>query len=236
MAKTPSKKEKQLEPPKLPNSDLSDSDMQKIELYKQEGLPGIAKVDEVMMAKLMDLYLSGKPYTEISNIVRLEKRIILYLSHKFNWYAMRMEYLHELENNIRNRVVESKIVSQDFLLQLTQMWQKRIGKKITKYLQTDNEIYATEIDLKEVDKYLKTIEMLHKFHADPAQTKAPAVGLNLGDGVTITKMSDDSVEITPKQKSIGDLLKKYSDSRKNSESSDILNKDSTDSDNGENNE
>ena len=34
----------------------------------------------------------------------------------------------------------------------------------------------------------------------------PAVGLNLGDGVTITKNGDNEVTITPKNKTVGEML------------------------------
>jgi len=112
------------------------------------------------------------------------------------------------------------LVNQDFLLQLIHMWQKKIGNKITKYLATDNEQFAKDIDLKEVDKYLKTVEMLHKLSSEKGGNAGgtPAVGLNLGDGDTIERKGDNTVEITPKSKAIGDMLKQFADSRREEES------------------
>lgn len=213
-----------------PTTDLSPVDLEKVRAFREEGMPGLYKLEESQIARMMDLYLDGKPYSQISRITRISKTTIMFLSDKFNWFALRQDYLVELEANMRNRVIESKLVSQDFLLQLSHAWQKKIGKNITQFLATGDEKYANEIDLKEVDKYLKTIEILHKISSENAagKNKTPAVGLNLGDGVTITKKDDNSVEITPKQKTVGDLLKQYADSRRDEElkkESDIKNKD-----------
>lgn len=213
-----------------PTTDLSPVDLEKVRVFREEGMPGVYNLEESQIARMMDLYLDGKPYSQISRITRISKTTIMFLSDKFNWFALRQDYLVELEANMRNRVIESKLVSQDFLLQLSHAWQKKIGKNITQFLATGDEKYANEIDLKEVDKYLKTIEILHKISSENAagKNKTPAVGLNLGDGVTITKKDDNSVEITPKQKTVGDLLKQYADSRRDEElkkESDIKNKD-----------
>lgn len=201
-----------------PQTDLSSKDLERVNAYMAAGLPNIGLVDSKKLASIMDMYLSGVTYRQISMISSLPKDIILYLSYKFNWFVLRQEYLVDLEANIRGRVIEAKIVSQDFLLQLQQMWQKKIGTNITKYLATDNVQFANEIDLKEVDKYLKTVEMLHKLSSErDANPKAPTVGLNLGDGVTIVKKGENEVEITPKSKAIGELLKQFADSRREEE-------------------
>lgn len=217
-----------------PTHDFSPKDLERIEKFKEEGMPGLLTLDETKVARILDLYLSGKTYHQISRIMRVEKALVLYLSKKFNWFSTRQEYLFELESNIRSRVVEAKLTSQDFLLELTSVWQKKIGSKITKYLASGEDSHAEEIDLKEVDKYLKTIEMLHKLTSEGSPKssggQSPAIGLNLGDGVTITKKSDNEVEITPKQAAIGDVLKKFADLRreeekkKNSAKSDIKGK------------
>lgn len=213
-----------------PTTDLSPIDLEKVRAFREEGMPGVYNLEESQIARMMDLYLDGKPYSQISRITRISKTTIMFLSDKFNWFALRQDYLIELEANMRNRVIESKLVSQDFLLQLSHAWQKKIGKNITQFLATGDEKYANEIDLKEVDKYLKTIEILHKISSENAagKNKTPAVGLNLGDGVTITKKDDNSVEITPKQNTVGALLKQYADSRRDEElkkESDIKKKD-----------
>lgn len=204
-----------------PQNDFSQKDLEVIQAYEQAGLPGIGIVDDVKMTRILDMYLSGKTYRQIATIMAVQKQIVLYLSYKFNWFELRKDYLVDLEASIRSRVLEAKIVNQDFLLQLQQMWQKKIGTNITKYLATDNVDFANAIDLKEVDKYLKTVEMLHKLGSEKGSgsggSDRPMVGLNAGDGVTIVKKGENEIEITPKAKAIGDALKQFADFRREEE-------------------
>lgn len=201
-----------------PTTDLSPRDLAKISEFKMAGAPGVTALKDTDLERIMDLYLTGKTYSQIARIMRLERTLLMYLSDRFKWYDLRRSYLSELEGAIRGRVIESKIASKDFLLQLTHMWEKKIGKKLETYLRTDNEAFADEIDLKEVDKYLKTVEILHRLTSEKSDSRphAPAVGLNLGDGVTVKKVGD-TVEITPKQATIGSVLKQFADLRREEE-------------------
>lgn len=207
--------------PEQPQNDFSQKDLETIQAYQAGGLQGIAVVDEKKMASMLEMYLSGKTYRQIARTMQINKEIVLYMSYKFNWFELRQEYLVDMESSMRGRVLEAKIVNQDFLLQLQAMWQKKIGNKINKYLATDNEEFANEIDLKEVDKYLKTVELLQKLgsegKAPTADNTRPMVGVNAGDGVTIVRKGENEIEITPKSKAIGDALKMFADSRREEE-------------------
>lgn len=204
---------------KEPEHDFTEKDLAVIQEYMEAGLPNIASVDGIKMGRILDMYLSGKTYRQISTIMNIKKELILYLAHRFKWFEVRKEYIEDLERNMRSQLIETRIRSQDFLLQLMSMWQKKIGTNISKYLATDNVEFANNIDLKEVDKYLKTIEILHRISTDkvPAPSSSP-IGLNVGDGVTITKKGNNEVEITPKSNAIGELLKQYADFRREQES------------------
>ena len=199
-----------------PTTDFTEEDLRRVSIYKEEGMPGLASLEDVKMHRIMDLYLTGKSYRQISQAVRVDKTLIMYLSQRFNWFLMRREYLNELEMNQRQKLIESKIESKNFLLELQHMWQRQIGSNITKYLQTDDEKFANNIDLKVVDRYLKTIDIIHKLSYEGGEGK-PAIGLNLGDGVTIKKTGNNQVEITPKQKTISSALKQFADLRREEE-------------------
>ena len=202
------------------SNDFSQQDLEVIKAYQEAGLPAVATVDEKKMASMLEMYLSGKTYRQISTTMQIKKDIVLYMSFKFNWFEMRQDYLTDMESSMRGRVLEAKIVNQDFLLQLQAMWQKKIGTNISKYLATDNVEFANQIDLKEVDKYLKTVELLQKLGAEgkaPANNNRPLIGVNAGDGVTIVRTGENSMEITPKSKAIGDALKMFADSRREDE-------------------
>lgn len=198
-----------------PDNDLNVENLKKVQEYIDKGLPGIDQVDDVKHSKMLDLYLSGTTYEKISQVVRINKTIVMFVSFKSKWYAARQDYLFELEEGMKRRVLETKLMSQDFMLQLIQAWQKKMGKKLNRYLSTDDEKHMNEIDLKELDRYLKVIESLNGSIQSPrSDSKAPAVSLNLGDGVTVTKKGENEVEITPKQKTISDTLQYYADLRR----------------------
>lgn len=196
-------------------TDLSAEDLEKIKEFQDAGLPGIAAIDQDKLYQMMELYLSGSTYWQISSTLQVKRVAVTYLSHRYDWYIAKQEYLQELSEHLKARIISSKIVSQDFLLQLQQMWQKKIGSKIKRYLATDDPSHADEIDLKEVGQYLKTIEMINNMSADKiGKGNSPAVGLNLGDGVTIERNGDNKLTITPKEKTIGEMLKAMADSRR----------------------
>ena len=108
-------------------------------------------------------------------------------------------------------------MSQDHLLNLAQMYHKKHGGKIMRYLETNDEAHTDQINLKELDRYMKIVDLIQKSTAEPAKEKGPLIGLNLGEGATVTRNSDNEIEITPKQKAIGDVLKHYADLRREEE-------------------
>lgn len=202
-----------------PTTDFSPKDLGRVEAYKQSGLPGISEIEPSLVAKMAELYVSGKTYGQISNITRTSKDIVMYLAHRFDWYKAKQQYIVELEELMDIRVYEAKLMSQDFMLQLQQFFERKIGKNINRFLNTGNDDVANEVNLKDIATYLKTLEALGKSLNGHrmSDNNTPAVGLNLGEGVTVTKKSDNTVEITPKAKAVGDILKQFADSRREEE-------------------
>jgi hypothetical protein len=142
----------------------------------------------------------------------------MFFSYRLNWCEIRKEYMVELGEHMKRRLLEFKLMSQDHLLNLAQMYQKKHGHKIMRYLETNNEEHSDQINLKELDRYMKIVDLIQKSTAEPQKDKGPLVGLNIGDGATITRKGDNELEITPKQRAIGDVLKHYADLRREEES------------------
>src|ERR1039457_5725185 len=134
-------------PQKIQTTDLSEQDMAKVNKYIEEGTPGFGKVSETTIFRPMDMYLSGSTYHQIADSACIKRVPLMYLSHRYKWYDAKMEYLTELQEHIKSRVVASKLASQDFLLLLNQAYQKKIGKQLKKYLATDDNTHTEEIDL-----------------------------------------------------------------------------------------
>jgi hypothetical protein len=214
------KQAKDILPPE-PTTDLSELDQEKVRVFKEEGMPGLYSIEEDTVGKIFELYLAGKPYTQISRVTKVSRVAIMFMSDKFNWFIARREYLHELESKIRERVLQSRVETQDAYLGLIHMYQKKIGKKVTAYLNTNNDEHADSIDHKEVQTMMKLVDGLDKMISEPGVGKPkapPAVGLNVGEqGVTMTKNDDGSVSITPIQASVGDMLKKFADAKREEE-------------------
>lgn len=217
-------------------TDLSELDLTKVKQFVEDGKPGIASVSDSVLHKMMDLYLTGSTYRQISQTLNIKKVMILYLSKTYGWFETRQEYFHELNVEIKNRILNSKLVSQEFLLLLIQAYQKKIGGNIVKYLATDDTAHMEKIDLKEMDKLMKAMEVLGVLSENTnTKSKSPAVGLNLGEGVTIERSGDNKVTITPRSKTLGEMLKRFADdqreeankSNKNEKTSDITEEETT---------
>lgn len=201
-----------------PTSDFTTADLKAIEKFKDDGLPSVATLTDSTMVQALEMYLSGKSYREISQLVSKPKAMVLYLSEKYDWYGKRQEYLREIHDNMLQRTIEAKLVGQDFLIQLKQFFEKKIGRNINNYMRTDNEAFAALVDMKEIDKYIKTFETLDKLTTvkQPKSDKpsAPTIGINAGSsGVTITKTGENTVEVTPTEKPKS-ALEKFAEERR----------------------
>lgn len=210
----------------IKDTDLTESEFVKVQKYKEDGLPGIKEVTDADLHKMLDLYLTGSTYTQISNILGIKKITILYFAHSAGWYLMKKEFLNEVQEKTRTRVADAKIRNKEFMLTLIQVWQKRIGGKLTRYLQTNDPEHVDDIDLKEVAQLMKAIEMVNELDGSgkDSKGKTPAVGLNVGNGVTIEKTGEHSISITPKETSVGEMLEQYANERREKEKVLIVNK------------
>lgn len=200
-------------------TDITESEFEKIKKYKEEGLPGVAEVTQTQLFRMYDLYLGGSTYTQIADILRLPRNVVLYLAHSSNWFQSKQEYLNELQEKIKYRVAESNMKSKEFMLLLVQSYQKKIAENLTRYLSTNDSQHMEEIDLKEVSLMMKAVEMVSTLNGegkDP-KGKTPPIGLNIGDGVDIQKTGEDTVTVTPKSKKIGEILRQHADSVRQAE-------------------
>jgi hypothetical protein len=197
-----------------PTTDIVGKDEETLQQYMEAGMPDIGVVDEAQLTRMYDLYLHGKSYNAISGVMRIPKPVVLYLSHKLKWFENREQHFRELEVHIHKRVLEAKVLSQDFLLTMLHSMHKKMGSRLNRYLASDNEEFSNQINLKELDRYLKIVEMLQKSIAIPHESK-PLIGINLGNGATVTRNSENEIEITPKEKSMDGMLKHFADMRRN---------------------
>jgi hypothetical protein len=200
-------------------TDLTPKELQRIQEYKDSGLPGIASVTDVGVTKALDLYLGGKTYHEIAKILNIKKDILLYLAQKFKWYETKMEQLEILDANLKERILHAKLVNQDFVLQIQQFYLQKIGRKINRYLATGDEEIAAKIDSKDIDRYQKAVELMDKLTTEKTlNPRGPAIGLNLGDGgVDIRRVGENDITITPRNKTVGEMLNELANTKRKEE-------------------
>lgn len=203
----------------MPLADFTMKDMETIEKFKENGLLGLHTLIDTDVERMMGLYMDGKTYRQIAQVTKKNKAVILFLADKFKWFELRREYLDELHATLKDKIMESKLQSQEFLLELVLAYQKKIGKNIHQYLRTDNEEFADKVDVKDINSVLKIMELLHKLSAENLGSPGDKslVGLNgLGEGMTITKVGNNSVEITPKSP-FSSKLKQFAEMKRQQE-------------------
>jgi len=205
------------------DNDFTNEEAERVNVYVQNGCIGLHDLvkDEAKVNSMFSLYMSGKTYAEISRITRTKKDIVLYMSAKMRWYKKRMEYLNEIQNKMTNKISETRVESLNFITNLINFHHKYYGDKIDKYLRTNDDSVVEDIDLKMLNHYFKSIEVLEKV-VNPANVKKggsnTTININATDGAKVEQLDDNTVEITPG--TTGDLLKKLSelkDSKRNSD-------------------
>jgi len=205
----------------MPFADFTIRDLEAIEKFKEDGMLGLHTLKETDCERAMALYLDGKTYRQIATTIQIQKPVILFLAHKFKWWELRKEYLDELQATMANKVLDSKLQTQEFLFDLILAYRKKIGKNLQKYLRTDDEQWMDKVDNKDMGTVFKCIELLHRMNAEtfgsPNGDKS-LVAFNgmVGEGVTITKTSNNSVEITPKSL-FASKLKQFADMKREQE-------------------
>ena len=214
-----------------PYADFTMKDLEIIQKFKDKGLVGLAHIQDTDVERSMGLYLDGKSYRQIAQVTKVRKEVILFLSQKFKWFELRQAYLEELSATLPGKIMESKLQSQEFLLHLVLAYQKKIGSNIDNYLRTDNSEFHDRIDVKDINSLLKIMELLHKLsHENLGNPQDKAlVGLNgLGEGMTITKVGSNSVEITPSKSPFSNKLKAFADLKREQEKANEVRKQSHD--------
>lgn len=205
----------------LPYADFTMKDLTAIEKFKDGGMLGLHTLVNTDVERCMGLYMDGKSYRQIAQVTKINKTVILFLANKFKWFELRAEYLDELQATLKDKVIESKLQSQEFLLELVLAYQKKVSRNIHQYLRTDDGAFFDKIDPKDISTVLKVMELLHKFSTENLSNPndKALVGLNgLGEGMTITKTGANSVEITPKSP-FSSKLKQFADMKRDQEKS-----------------
>jgi len=143
-------------------TDMSESEKESLAKFKTRGHPGIHKINDAVVYKMFNLYLAGRTYSEISQVTKEKKDLVLYLSSRFDWFKIKMEYLLSLNNNLVAKVSKTRLESINFLTNLMTLNHKYYSKQIDKYLMSGDDKVFESLNLKPLEKYMKAIDVLEK--------------------------------------------------------------------------
>jgi hypothetical protein len=203
-------------------TDITTRELQLVEKYKEDGLPGVTTINDIGIVKALDMYLlDGKTYHEIAKILGTKKEIILYFAQKHNWYQTKMDHIEILDANMKERILQANLLNQDFLLQIQSFFKKKIGHKINRFFATGDDEVANSVDRKDIEMLFKAIDLTDKLTSErPAPgARGPTVGLNLGDGVSVQRVGENEVVITPRNKTTGEMLNELANLKRKEEES-----------------
>jgi hypothetical protein len=114
---------------------------------------------------LFTLFISGSSLKEISDLNnQYTLGQIVYAAVEGRWNVKRQEYVDDLLNRARDQLAQTVAESASFLSKAFQVAHKKIGDRMTKFLQTGDELYLKDLDFdfSTVKKYKDGIEMLLK--------------------------------------------------------------------------
>lgn len=147
------------------------------------------------IASLFQLYISG---SDCSEIHRLNKSFpfeaILWARVKYDWDRQRDNYIMDLQDKIRDKVVMSQCLATELMADLLTATMKKNGDKIKKFIQTGNEADLGDAlrvsDLKELLKVAEGLQKItgqdrvHKLETKSTQSLSVSVGTAGGGDIS----------------------------------------------------
>ena len=185
----------------IQNSPLSEKDKALIQKFIEHGLPNIGKVSDRLIKDWFELFVQGKSARDIHrNNAVFPLEVILYCQIKYNWDQLREEYINELQKKTMERLMQIRMESVNFAVDLLNVAHKQHGEKLQKYLQSGNDEDLPEMAISSIAGYQKVLETLIKAVEGAKKSKeegTPLVAINVGSDAKIeanTKINVDNAE------------------------------------------
>lgn len=189
----------QLEEKKPYPIDMSDKEVETLEAFIRNNLPGIHMVKPDKVQKALELYLQGYSYNDISSKLEMRKIFLLYLSYKEDWYEIRRSQIEELAVSLNERTMITKIRGVDLISQVMGSLDSYYRDIVSRYRNTGDPRVLETADMENMKLYLKMMEQLQKI-TEPSKGGSAPLGLNLPNGGTIKKVDNNTIEVTPNEK------------------------------------
>jgi hypothetical protein len=200
-------------------ADLSKSERDMLRSFKDNGMPGLAKITEEQIVKMREMYMSGASYSSISTSFRIKKAIVLFLSDKGKWLDERAERAQENIKVIREIVPYIQNDNVVFLAEISEFFKQYYRKKIEEYNRSGDDRIVQTTSLNALEKYLKCFKLLQEAVEGKGggEGKNPMVHLHLGENSNVV-VSDTGKNENPKEnEKLSEALRILAELRKRKE-------------------
>jgi len=187
--------------------------------FKDNGMPGLAKITEEQIVKMREMYMSGASYSSISTSFRVKKAIVLFLSDKGKWLDERAERAQENIKVIREIVPYIQNDNVVFLAEISEFFKQYYRKKIEEYNRSGDDRIVQTTSLNALEKYLKCFKLLQEAVEGKGggEGKNPMVHLHLGENSNVV-VSDTGKNENPKEnEKLSEALRILAELRKRKE-------------------
>lgn len=202
-------------------ADLSKSERDMLRSFKDNGMPGLARITEEQMVKMKEMYLSGASYSSISTSFRVKKAVVLFLSEKGRWLEERAERAQENIKVIREIVPYIQNDNVVFLAEISEFFKQYYRKKIEEYNRSGDDRIVQTTSLNALEKYLKCFKLLQEAvdgKGGNGENKNPMVHLHLGENSNVVVSdSGSNPESTKENEKLSEALKILAELRKKKE-------------------
>jgi hypothetical protein len=130
------------------SDDMTPEENKSLQEYIANGCPGLTQVDDSKAFAWFELYMNNKSYSEIANITKSKKDLIMYLSYKTKWNNKRMEYYADISQGLAIKLKNAKLQSADTVLNIITALGKYFNESANKYLSTNDKSIIENIDSK----------------------------------------------------------------------------------------
>ncbi len=201
--------------------DMTKEEKEKVLEFIQNGVPGLLRVQHSDMYMMFQLYMSGKTYSEIATISKINKTLIMYLAYKSNWMDLRFKHYEDISLNILDKTQKAKLDIVNDLIVSINATGKYLRDEYNRYLSTNDKSIIERLDQTIVTGHRNNIKALKEVLTEEESTdpnkkpKGPLVNINVGMGAQIQQGTEKPLEIS--DATTGDLIKALASMKKAAE-------------------
>jgi hypothetical protein len=201
--------------------DFSQEEKTALITYIDNGVPGLASVQDSEMAQWFIMYMAGKTYAEIAIAFKVDKEKVLFVANKMKWLDRKMSHVNDILLHIEEKVKTTKLESANTMATIISSFNKYYNDHFTRYLKTGDKTLIEGMNTKVLGQYQKAIETLEKIMSDSVKkdingkSQTPLVNINMNSG-TLAEGQDGSLNITDSKTDLGTILKLMAEAKKSS--------------------